>query len=454
MTKLSRVLLAIVVMSMLIVSVGCNAAHPVNQNNNTQEKNSPVKKEDTTPQYVKDLSSFLSKEGIKVEYSPSVTFNDMPQPSKPYTLPIKRNIPEEWVAGKLKWKCPVPEAFSDNYNYILGQSTKNKVFVLNLYRRKNMNSPFPKEITYSDYILIKTLDKAPKNGPMPQNQEAIMSKDFVVWNASSNSNCSDWTTWAYDINTGETFKVISYKECSAGPLFYTFFPDNPDKIMSNYTEYKNGKPIRSNIVIYDLKTRKLSTLLSSSKYDYLGTFEYANVVYSNRITFDEENLYQIPNWKCDLVAINLNNHSEKVLIPEKFNFEVNGVLNNTIALVAKPPNYPFIEIWMLDMKNKALTCYIRVRKFTKTDEYVTVTPPISTGFLYCITGKGKEAHYFYSYRDKRAVSVGPTIATDYHSGTFLVPQYEYDLFPLPPFNYPGKEERLKGYCTFLIIKPE
>ena len=434
-----KILAVALLLFALVLSAGCNASQPGSKSTQNGKSIQNV------PAYVKSLSEYFVKKGITVEYAPAVIFTDIPQPEKPYTFPVKRNIPKEWIIGSLKWYTSGPSCFTKNY--ILQQDTDGKVSVLKLYKRKNANSELPKELTPTDYTLVATLNKAPRSGPMPQNQEGKVSEDFVVWNASSSPACTDWTLWAYDIHTKNTFKVLSCADYGAEEPVFHFFPDNPDKLYFCYTKEKNGN-MESGISVYDLKNRTLSPVVSSSTHQYYGASEYAGVLYANK---------KKPNDKGpgEVVEVNLISHSETVLIPEEFNFGVAGAVSGEVALIDSQEDGSY-DIWILNTKKKTLHCFVHIKKFAESDEYVGITPTVDGGFAYYIMGNGRGVHYFYSYKEGRAISTGPIVSDDfYHSGIFLVPKYEYDLFsPIPKFDYPGKAERLKGFWTLLIVKPE
>jgi len=434
-----KILTVALLLFALVLSAGCNVSQPSGKSAQNG------KSTQSAPAYVKSLSEYFAKKGITVEYAPAVTFANMPQPKKPYTLPVKRNIPNNWIIGSLKWYFSGPYCFTKNY--ILQQDTDDKASVLKLYERKNANGKLPKELTPSDYTLVATLDKAPRSGPMPQNQEGKVSEDFVVWNASSSSACTDWTLWAYDIHTGNTFKVISSADYGSEEPISRFFPDNPGKLCLWHTNEKNGNT-ESGISVYDLKSRTLLPVVSSSTYQYYGASEYDGVVYANKKKPGDKG-------PGEVVEVNLSSRSETVLVPDKFNFSIADAVNGKVALIAHPKDGSY-DIWILDTKKKTLHCFVHIEKFAESDEYVGVALAANEGFAYYIVGKGRGVHYFYSYKEGRAISTGPIVSNDfYHSGIFLVPKYEYDLFsPIPKFDYPGKAERLKGFWTLLLVKPE
>jgi len=50
---------------------------------------------------------------------------------------------------------------------------------------------------------VEELDKAPDKLPLPVNQGAIMTDQFVVWMASSDGELRDWEIWGYNIGKGK-----------------------------------------------------------------------------------------------------------------------------------------------------------------------------------------------------------------------------------------------------------
>jgi len=420
--------------------------------------NKEAASEVSMPAYVKNMRSVVSQNGITIRYNPPVTVEKLPEVTKPYTFSVKRNIPEKWIAGELTWPLEKPSNNIDlcffNGTYVLEQTyaANSKHEVLKLYKRKNANSPLPKKLSYSDFTLVKVLDKAPDRGPLPQNQDFVVSDNFVVWVASSLNDCGDWTAWAYDIKNNKTYPLFSYKDFPYGEPSYVYNKGDILTLVAE-TEDKDGTLI-SELMLYNLHTRKLQRVASSREFVFSEPILLNGKLYVNEYKMPQSN----KTWGIvqTVVVFDVADKTSKVLIPAEANFSIDRGLSGRITFTASPKNYPFKDIWVLDTSTNELTCYVKVRA-SKTDDcdYIRANG-LSTnkGLFYGVYCNSTGTYYFYDYKDKKAYSIGSVIAMDAY-GRFLVAKNEYDLFnPPPPFEYPGKEERMKGFITFLIIQPD
>lgn len=156
----------------------------------------------------------------------------------------------------------VPEKTSESSSHSQAKT------VIKLYRMKNP-LVFPSrtnKLSRSDYILVKILDKAP-DGELPQNQNCAISDNFVVWQASSKGDGSDWEIWGYDIKGNEIFPVCSHKEYKTPKFVFPDYTIENDNILlidlvTTESDGKNGRKV----IVYNLSTRKTLMVLGNDEY--------------------------------------------------------------------------------------------------------------------------------------------------------------------------------------------
>ncbi len=440
-------------------------------------KNNIPKYPENAPQYLKDVYNDIIENGIKVHYNPEA-LEEIPEPQKPYTFAMKRNIPDDWIIGELEWpmhKTPsMPYgviSFCGMYgDYLLEQVPKEEYTppvshpnaekpILKLYRRKNPAKPLPKKLSKLDYVLVKVLDEAPENGTRPQNQDYTFSDRFVVWTASSNESCSDWQTWGYDIKKDKLFPICSYKDFkipyrgdSSDKPFYVLMKGRGILIATLVSQDSNGK-LSGKIIIYDLANEKVTKLISSEKYIYSSAAMVDNYLYVDRTKLYQDIKDRPSHTPYSIVRINLATDKEEVVIPDA-DFYISGAFHEKIGLIPLCPEYHFQDVWILNTKTNEMTCYMKIP--IEENPLSSGIVLMENGFLVAAAQPGgREAHYFYRYSDGKIFCTGPTISRPDNLGRFTVMKTEYDLFyPPPPFDYPGKKKRMEGYNTFLIIKPK
>jgi len=149
--------------------------------------------------------------------------------------------------------------------------------IYKLYRKKSSNSGTASDIlTNSDYTLVEELDKAPDKLPLPVNQGAIMTDQFVVWMASSDGELRDWEIWGYNIGKGKTFLIASNKDYTI-PQNRRIFPywpiirfDQSGKtLLLNLPMVRGNDGIeRSYVIIYDLNEESIFKTITSEDYIY------------------------------------------------------------------------------------------------------------------------------------------------------------------------------------------
>ncbi len=455
MTKYKRYLTLIVVLVLAFTS-GCNTLTSSKQNNSTHNFRQNV------PQYVKKLSTLLSEKDIKVNYTPTLTLEKVPESSsKPYTFPVKRNFPQSWIKSELEW--PLGKDPNSTYgrftlsyfdkNYILEQVYSNdfKKIVLKLYKRKSVETPLPKELTQDDYKLVKVLDKAPDKGPMPQNQDYAVSENFVVWIASSLDTCADWTVWAYDIKNDKTFPVITHIDYPTPQEVVPHFQFSCDS--SNILVISVRTKDKSDILVYNLSKKSIKPIMSSRKYLFDALMLSDGNIYLSRKKLYSQSVENMENYASDLVVFDIKSETEKTLIPKEANLAASDANKSEITFAANPPNSEFKDIWIFDIKAKEIKCYARIR-LQDPGRRISVASG-DRNIFFVIFGHGPEVHYIYRLKDKKLYSTGPTISISKDRSYFIVAKNEYDLFyPPPPFDYPGKELRIKGFIRFLIVEPD
>ncbi len=418
------------------------------------------------PSYLANSYDEVTRNGITIDYNPQ-TLKPIPSPKKPYS-PFPRNIPKDWIKGELEWpeyKDPAQPGmwdmalnnFYDNYimetvpETISESASNNRIkTVIKLYEMKNPLVSHPGKLSKSDYTLVKVLDKAP-DGELPQNQSCAISDDFVVWQASSKDDGSNWEIWGYDIKGNEVFPICSHKEYKT-PRYV--FPDctiggNDILLIDLVTTESDGKTGRK-VIVYDLSNRKTLMVLGNDKYIYFfpriaGGFLYAN----KSVRYDGGSQYVPPT---NVVRINIKTGEEKVVIPNSYLF-VSSSFDDKLCLVSIKGDYPYNDVWILDNKKGKLVCYMKIPiNDTNTKPETSVT---ESGILYAGGQADETPYYFYSFDKNKAFYTGPVITLPDSSGRFLIMKHQLDsYYPVPPFDYEGKKRRMEGYNTFLIVKPD
>jgi len=449
-----------------------------------QEGNSnPPSEENTPPQYVEDFSTVFTKQGLKFIYKP-VFLKPLPPVEKPYTI-YEKDFPDSWIQNEFKWhnNKSSPGIFNGKYLletvFVKKSKSSPERTIFRLYKLKWNSKNLPKVITNSDFELVTTLDKAGE-GPFPQNLIPEVSQRFVVWSASADEMTLRWSIWAYDILRNETFCVYSYKDAEKEfePMRipeYNIIPEKNFLLIDLTGNGKKGSPLNKEI-FYDLVNRKILKEIDDSIYKRQYTFMWApplhsidDYLYGELFYLDYDKNYDKnfsgqypgPYILSDIIRINLNTFTEETVF-QKNPFRILALSHSgKIALTPYVKSYPFHDIWIWDTKENTMRCYLKVSlegSITPLDDmkpYVSFLEP--AGFLYAGGGDLSEEHHtFFSFKENKAYYTTPRfLELEFgDTGEFAIYKSPYDLLPLPPFDYPGKEDRLKGYETFLIIKPE
>lgn len=418
------------------------------------------------PDYMKDVYKDIAKQGIKVVYEPEV-MEPIPKPTKAYEITVQRNIPENWVVGELDWHGPgiILGLYG---NYLLEADSKKVAAggylldkeIYKLYRKKSSNSGTASDIlTNSDYTLVEELDKAPDKLPLPVNQGAIMTDQFVVWMASSDGELRDWEIWGYNIGKGKTFLIASNKDYTI-PQNRRIFPywpiirfDQSGKtLLLNLPMVRGNDGIeRSYVIIYDLNEESIFKTITSEDYIYSYPMSVGNYLYANRLKLYQDDEEQTGYERASIVRIDPNSGRDKVIIPET-DFHVFDSFRDQLAMVPYVMDYSYQDVWILDTARKELRCYMKSPVTQNNTPGVDLS---EKGFFYADGESQASGRYFYSYSKAKAFFVGPKSGPIDSYGRFLIIKQILDRYaPLPPFDYPGKDKALAGYDTFLILQPD
>ncbi|MEF3244858.1 MAG: hypothetical protein K6343_02590 [Caldisericaceae bacterium] len=478
--------LAILFAISILLFTSCSTSHPVLQRNNL-------------PQYVKDFSSIFSKKDIKISYDP-IEVKPASPPDKPYPV-HKRTIPENWIDGELRWYVGKPTNPTDfletsivefKGDFIL-ESTVDRNFkappshpkakkpIYKLYKRKNLNAPLPKTITNSDFELIKTLDKEEEQGVLPQNQLAELSDKFVIWSSASFEFTQEWTIWGYDITNDTIFEIYSHNDAEKDfePIeipHYNIIEEENILIIDITGDDKEGQ-LKNKIIFYDLEKRKIAKEFESNSYkrQYLRSwwdppslYSINGYLYGERFYLDNSKNILNEYILSDIIKVNLTTFEEETVIERSPFRLVSTSSDGKLSLVPYVKNGLCHDIWIWDIKENKISClekicYSEAHSLPpETSSDIPSAPPeislCNKGIQYSYREErtSEECVTFYSYKEKRVYydydSLGEYIDME---GRFLMYKSPYALFnPPPPFDYPGKEDILKGYQTFLIVKPE
>jgi len=449
--KLFYFALFFTVISLVLVSCG---EKPKQKPQSQPKENSNVSV--NIPAYLTDSYKALVKEGIKVTYNPIVT-KPIPEPKKPYYVK-PREIPKEWIVGELKWESAdisfygnyvlecVPKA---GYKPLPSTNANWRKTILKLYKRKNVKEKWPYYLSKSDYSLIKVLDGEADNEPYPQNQGQRLSDKFVVWQSSSDAETNKWKIWGYDISRDKVFMICSYKDFKTSKDAYPTYKIRGNLLLiSLVTEDAEGKLGRT-VIVYDLKDQKTLKTFGNEQYIYMFPTAVGNYIYLNKsVRYDPANNSVPPT---SVVRIDMKSGKEDIVIPNSRLF-VASSFGDKVCLVSIDPNYKYNDVWVLDTSEKELTCYMKI-PINDTD----TKPGISlmrTGILYAGGQPDETPYYFYSFSKGKAFYTGMPLTPPDSQGRFLIMKYPLNMFyPIPPFNYEGKAERLSGHITYLIVKP-
>lgn len=479
------------VFALLFVSCGKSSPAVVPPSN-------PVSQENNLPQYVNDFSPIFKEKGIKILYNP-IEVKPAPPPDKPYPI-HERTIPENWIEDELQWyvgKSTDPTDFLEttivdfrkdfilestvdtNFKAPLSRPNAKKT-IYKLYKRKNPNIALPKKITNSDFELIKTLDKVEGQGTWPQNQLAKLSDKFIVWSASSNETTTQWTIWGYDLANDKIFQVYSYKDIEKefAPISVPPYNIVSDKnyividIMGSTLE----DVFKEKIVFYDLVNRKVIKEIEDTTYkrQYFQKWwdplihSIDGYIYGEKFYLDNSKNISSPYILSDIERLNLTTWEEETVIPKTTFRLLSSSLDGKLCLVPYIENYLCHDIWIWNVRTKTIECLEKVcysEASSIPPETQINVPSAKPEISLCVKGVNyfyyeeatqEECKTFYSYKNKEAYY-------DYDSltgfidneGRFLMCKSPYALFnPPPPFDYPGKEDILEGYQTYLIVKPE
>lgn len=459
---------------------------------------SPNPEENNLPQYLKDFSSAFKEKGIEIAYSP-LDVKPAPPPNKPYPI-YESTIPNNWIEGELQWyvgKSTDPTDFLEttivdfkkdfilestvdtNFKAPLSRPNAKKT-IYKLYKRKNPNIVLPNKITNSDFELIKTLDKVEGQGTWPQNQLAKLSDKFVVWSASSNETTTQWTIWGYDLANDEIFQIYSYKDIEkefrpADIPLYNIVSDK-ELLIIDITGTSKDKMLKNKVIFYDLVNRGIAKEIEDNIYkrQYFRKwwdpliYSIDDYIYGEKFYLDNNKNISSPYILSDIVRLNLTTWEEETVIPKTPFRLLSSSPDGKLCLVPYVENYLCHDIWIWNVKENEMNCLEKICY----SEAPPISPEISShvpsappGVSLCIKGVNytyyeerthEECETFYSYKNKEAYY-------DYDSltgfidneGRFLMYKSPYALFnPPPPFDYPGKEDILEGYQTYLIVKPE
>lgn len=450
------------------------------------------------PQYIKDFSSTFNKHNIKLTYNP-IEVKPAPAPNKPYPI-NERNIPEDWIEGELKWYTGEPYNPSNyletdivlfNDRYIL-EKTVDKNFkapssnpsvkrtIFKLYERKIPNTPFPKTITNSDFVLIKTLDKLSENSKNTQNALGELTDKFVVWVSYPFEYDIKWTIWGYDINDDSIFEIYSHNDAEK-----EFKPCDVPRY--NIIEEKNflviditGEDIEGNlknkVIFYDLSKRQIARTFESNTYKrqyFLNWWTPSSLHLIDGYLYGEK--FYLKNSKnisgqyilSDIIRVNLNTWNEETFI-EKGPFRlVSSFPDGKISFVPYIKNYPCHDIWLCDLKENKMNCVEKIcySEPASTNSQISSDVPSylpkvlisakGVQYVYSEEKTGEKCSTFYSYKEKKIYYDYDFLGFIDNEGKFYMPKSPYALFnPLPPFDFQGKEDLLEGYDVYLIIQPK
>ncbi len=486
-----KLLIPILVLVLILLSSSCKMSSQVNPAIHNQ-----IVENSITPQYLKDFISAFNEKGISIQYNPKIV-KTFPPPDKPYSI-IKNEIPDAWVESEIKWYVGKekenemsPILFMgfccSSYNYILesdidkdykpspsnpqSQFPNLKKTILKLYRRKNLNEVFPKKVTNGDYELIKVLDRVGEKGPSPKNVPLADSEQFIVWSASADGMSQNWEIWAYDIVKDKMFLVCSCKDFkdfeSLDVPPCSIIPERNLLLLDIKGAGKDGV-YKHKFIFYDLLNEGILKEVEDKEneesylfYRWSSLHAIGDYIYGERFKPHENSTSNFAYMLSDVVRLNLRTWKEEVVISNTPFRIISSSPDGKLGLVPYQKNYLYHDIWIWDIQKSTMTCYMKVE--LHAPEYGEEVPPpfirISPKGFFYVNGssEGNESrNTFYSFKEDRPFYTGSWYSSCFDKeGRFLLWKSPYDMFsPPPPFEYPGKEDRLNGYITLLIVNPK
>jgi|GEM_PF-1027990 len=446
--------------------------------------------ESTAPRYLNEALPIFNKQGISIWYEPQ-TLASLPAPTKEYEI-SPREIPNAWVASELEWHIGTSEeqkknpilfsGFCCNSCDYLFESAIDPTYtppssppgvqfpyktkqILKLYRRKNVGSPLPGTLTNADYELVTTLDGVTEQGRGPQNQLVNSSARFIVWNAFADEFGECWTIWSYDVAKGKAVAVYSYKDAAdiGATTWTSSIVPGKDLFLFDIQKATPTGTLQHRLVFYDLVQGKVAkTLDDPASRGFLVVRQWGKVHAVGDCIYMERQQSGASSSTAEIVRLNLATWKEETVIPASPFHVMASSPDGTLALVPYQENYPYHDVWIWDTTKNTMTCSFRVQlspakpgeQSSSPAPYLSLCP---AGVFYVNSSPSIDAQRatFYSLREKKAYITGPRINTNIDGqGSFLVLKSLGDMYlQPPPFDYPGKERKLAGYETFLIVKP-
>lgn len=444
---------------------------------------------DGAPAYCRETAKLFEKQAVSFRYDPQ-TLPSIPEASKEYEIPV-RDIPSTWVRGQLTWylgpgsRQEQDQTLFDGFccgscNYLL-ESAIDPTYkppssppgaqfpfrakrILKLYRRKDVSSLLPDHLTNADYTLVKTLDGVTEQGRAPQNQLAGSSTDFIIWSASADDAGEQWTLWSCDVRTGASTALYSSKDATKSGMIVWISAIVPERNLWLIDLQKPSTTGTSGhrLIVIDLASGKVvKTLDEPAGSGFLVIRQGVPVhVIGNCIYLERERSYT--SSEATIIRLNLANWKEEVVLPASPFHVMASSQDGKLVLVPSLEQYQYHDIWIWDLERKTMTCPFRVQLQApeisgqaQPAPYVSLCP---AGVFYANNGPSINAQRatFYDFHEEKARLTGPRIATNIDGqGTFLVEKQLYDIYgQTPSFDYPGKAQKLAGYRTMLIVRPD
>ncbi|NCO28094.1 MAG: hypothetical protein GW803_04690 [Caldiserica bacterium] len=274
----------------------------------------------------------------------------------------------------------------------------------------------------------------------------------------------------FDVTNNELFNVYSYKDAEKefrpmGIPSYNIISEKNILVIDLTANSKEGT-LMNKVIFYDLVSRKIIKEIGGSVYKRQYTIGWGlpidlidGCMYGERFYIDNNKNISGQYILSDIVKLNLNTFAEEVVFQRTpFRLLATASLGK-IILAPYINNYPFHDIWIWDTKEGKIECYLKVSLEGSINPLDDMKPYISfcnsAGFLYTNSSNQllEERYTFFSLKENKAYFTTP-IQFILDNGEYAIIKSVYDLFSTPPFDYPGKEEKLKGCKTYLIIKPE